>query len=211
MDGAGKDFPPGDFRVSDADRDRALAELGEALRVGRITADEFDERAGQALAARTGDELTALLADLPVDRAPAIPPAAAGRGLSVLSARRVVMVSSALAAASCAAIAVMNALSSAATVGQVVSVHTVQGGEAIVVQGEGAICPAATGSTCIELIQEMAARHGLIPLPVPPSSVSVSVSASPGFDWAGTVTPAAIAVLLVVLIIFMRVTRTRRA
>lgn len=26
----GRGFPPGDFRVSDADRDRALSELGEA-------------------------------------------------------------------------------------------------------------------------------------------------------------------------------------
>ncbi len=65
MDGVGRGFPPGDMRVSDADRDRALAELGEALRVGRITADEFDERSGQTLRARTGNELSALLADLP--------------------------------------------------------------------------------------------------------------------------------------------------
>jgi hypothetical protein len=211
MDSAARDFPPGDFRVSDADRDRALAELGEAFRVGRLTADEFDERAGQALAARTGKELTALLADLPVDRAPATVPTGAERGLRVPSARRVVMVSSALAAATCAAIAVANALSSVATAGQVVSVHTVQGGAAIAIQAQGAICPAATGTTCIELIQEMAARHGLVPLPVPPSSVSVSVSPSPGFDWVGTVTPAAIAVLFVMLIIFMRATRARRA
>lgn len=38
MDAAGRDYyPPGDLRVSDADRDRALSELGEALQVGRIT------------------------------------------------------------------------------------------------------------------------------------------------------------------------------
>lgn len=65
MEGIGRGFPPGEFRVSDADRDRALAELGEAFRVGRITADEFDQRSGQALGARTGKELAALLADLP--------------------------------------------------------------------------------------------------------------------------------------------------
>jgi hypothetical protein len=35
MDGADRDFPPVEFRVSDADRDRALSELGEAFRVGR--------------------------------------------------------------------------------------------------------------------------------------------------------------------------------
>ena len=49
MDGVSRGFPPGDLRVSDADRDRALSELSEALRVGRITADEFDQRSGQAL------------------------------------------------------------------------------------------------------------------------------------------------------------------
>lgn len=65
MDGVGRGFPPGDLRVSDADRDRALSELGEAFRVGRITADEFDQRSRQALRARTGKELAALLADLP--------------------------------------------------------------------------------------------------------------------------------------------------
>jgi hypothetical protein len=57
--------------VSDADRDRAVSELSEALQAGRITADEFDQRSGQALAARTGKDLTALLADLPVEHAPA--------------------------------------------------------------------------------------------------------------------------------------------
>jgi hypothetical protein len=66
MDGAGRGFPPGDLRVSDADRDRALSELSEALRAGRITADEFDQRSGQALRARTGKELVALVADLPL-------------------------------------------------------------------------------------------------------------------------------------------------
>ncbi|HTX29731.1 MAG TPA: DUF1707 domain-containing protein [Streptosporangiaceae bacterium] len=206
MDSAARDFPPGDFRVSDADRDRALAELGEAFRVGRLTADEFDERAGQALSARTGKELTVLLADLPVDRAPATVPAAAERGLRVLSARRVVMVSAGLAAISCAAIAAANALVGGATVGRAASVHiAVQGGGGV----SGVICPAATGNTCLELIQEMAARNGQIPLPVPPDSVTTI--SSPGFDWAATVTPAAIAVLLVVLIIFMSVSRARRA
>jgi hypothetical protein len=57
--------------VSDADRDRAVSELSVAFQAGRITADEFDQRSAQALAARTGKELTALLADLPVERAPA--------------------------------------------------------------------------------------------------------------------------------------------
>jgi predicted phage tail protein len=68
MDRGGWHYPSGDIRVSDADRDQALSELRDALQVGRITAEEFDERAGQALGARTGTQLTALLADLPVER-----------------------------------------------------------------------------------------------------------------------------------------------
>ena len=100
-----RDFPPGDLRVSDADRDRALAELSDAFRVGRITADEFDQRSGQALAARTGKELTTLLADLPVDRAAATPATAADLALRVLGGRGV-MVVSALAATTFAAVAV---------------------------------------------------------------------------------------------------------
>ena len=71
MDRAGWNYPPDHIRVSDADRDRALSELSVAFHAGRITADEFDQRSGQALAARTGKELTALLADLPVERPPA--------------------------------------------------------------------------------------------------------------------------------------------
>lgn len=71
MDEVGRGFPPGDLRVSDADRDRAQSELSKAFQVGRLTADEFDQRSGQALRARTGKELSALLADLPLD-APAI-------------------------------------------------------------------------------------------------------------------------------------------
>ena len=64
-------FPPGDLRVSDAERDLAVSELSSAFQVGRLTAEEFGERSEQAYAARTGKELTALLADLPVEEAPA--------------------------------------------------------------------------------------------------------------------------------------------
>jgi Domain of unknown function (DUF1707) len=69
MDRAGWNYPPGDQRVSDADRDQALHELSLAFKAGRITADELDQRSGQALSARTGKELTGLLADLPLDDA----------------------------------------------------------------------------------------------------------------------------------------------
>jgi Domain of unknown function (DUF1707) len=65
MDTATRDYPPGDIRVSDADRDRALSELSEHFQAGRLDKDEFDERSGQVLQARTGKQLRALLADLP--------------------------------------------------------------------------------------------------------------------------------------------------
>jgi hypothetical protein len=66
MDTAGRGFPPGHLRASDAERDQALSELSEAYQAGRITADEFDWRSTQALIARTGEELAAPLADLPL-------------------------------------------------------------------------------------------------------------------------------------------------
>jgi uncharacterized membrane protein len=76
MNADARGFPPGELRVSDAERDRALSELTEAYQAGRITADEFDRRSTQALSARTGEELTAPLADLPRNRGPvdAAPP-----------------------------------------------------------------------------------------------------------------------------------------
>ena len=46
----------------------------------------------------------------------------------------------------------------------------------------------------------MAARQG-ITLPLPPAQ---------GFNWAGTITPGVIAILLVVLVVFLSVTRADR-
>jgi hypothetical protein len=97
MERAGWHYPSGDLRVSDADRDQVLSELREALQVGRITPDEFDERGGQALVARTGKDLTALLADLPVER-PAAPITTQERSDRVL-ATRIAIGASALGAA----------------------------------------------------------------------------------------------------------------
>jgi hypothetical protein len=68
------DYSAGDLRVSDADRDRAISGLSEHFQAGRLTHDEFDERSGQALQARTGKELAALFADLPRDRTAATSP-----------------------------------------------------------------------------------------------------------------------------------------
>ena len=58
-------YPSGTLRVSDADRDRAIAELSEHFQAGRLTQEEFEERSGRALQARTGDDLAALFTDLP--------------------------------------------------------------------------------------------------------------------------------------------------
>ena len=65
MDTATKDFTPGDLRVSDADRDRAICELSEHFQAGRLTDAEFDERSGRALRARTESDLATLFDDLP--------------------------------------------------------------------------------------------------------------------------------------------------
>ena len=64
-----------DLRVSDAERDAVVTELGEHFQQGRLDQVEFDERVTQALAARTESDLSALLADLPPTReAPAPQP-----------------------------------------------------------------------------------------------------------------------------------------
>jgi Domain of unknown function (DUF1707) len=65
VDSATRDYPPGDLRASDADRDRAVAELSDHFEAGRLSAEELDERTGRALRARTGKELADLFADLP--------------------------------------------------------------------------------------------------------------------------------------------------
>ena len=48
-----------------ADRERVIEALKAAFVRGQLTRDELGLRAGQALAARTGAELTALTADIP--------------------------------------------------------------------------------------------------------------------------------------------------
>lgn len=65
MDTPERNFPQGAIRVSDAERDAAVAELSQHYQQGRLTVEEFDERSGQAFAARTGDQLHALFVDLP--------------------------------------------------------------------------------------------------------------------------------------------------
>lgn len=169
MDRAGWNYPPGDLRVSDADRDQALCELSEAFRAGRLTADEFDQRSGQALASRTGKELLALLADLPPGCTPAARATAPDGAHRVLASRTAF--AAAVAAMCCTALAVGDAVNHGPSPEQ------------------------------REFIRKMAASHGI--------SLPAGYPVNPGFDWAGTITPAAIAVLLIVLIVCLRLRPAR--
>jgi len=74
MNATSRRFPDGSLRVSDAERDRALAELSDHYQAGRISAEEFDDRSGRALRARTGQELASLFDDLPQDQTPLLDP-----------------------------------------------------------------------------------------------------------------------------------------
>jgi hypothetical protein len=65
MDNQTGSYPRADIRLSDAERDQAVAELGEHFQAGRLTQEEFDDRTGLALQARTGRDLTGLFTDLP--------------------------------------------------------------------------------------------------------------------------------------------------
>jgi uncharacterized membrane protein len=53
------------IRISDADRDRATAQLRDHFAEGRLTTDELDERVTAALNAKTFGELRRVMADLP--------------------------------------------------------------------------------------------------------------------------------------------------
>jgi len=70
MSTATKGYPSGSMRVSDADRDRAIAELSEHYEAGRLTTEEFEDRTGRALQARTTADLADLFTDLPRRQAP---------------------------------------------------------------------------------------------------------------------------------------------
>jgi flagellar motor switch protein FliM len=65
MSTATKDYPSSGLRVSDADRDRVIAELSEHFQAGRLTVEELEDRTGRALQARTAGELAELFTDLP--------------------------------------------------------------------------------------------------------------------------------------------------
>ena len=63
----------GSMRASHADREQVIEALKDAFVLGRLTKDELDARAGQALAARTRAELAVLTADIPPARAASKP------------------------------------------------------------------------------------------------------------------------------------------
>jgi hypothetical protein len=75
MDTGTRGFAGSGIRVSDAERDQAVAELSEHFQAGRLTQEEFGDRSGLALAARTGADLEGLFTDLPPRRA-VVPPQA---------------------------------------------------------------------------------------------------------------------------------------
>src|SRR5262245_30306319 len=63
----------GNVRVSDAERNRVVKLLNQHTADGRLTLEEFETRVEEALAARTGTELRAVLCELPslgTDRRP---------------------------------------------------------------------------------------------------------------------------------------------
>ena len=65
--------PPGSMRISDAERAEITNALCRHFADGRLDEAEFNDRAAQATAAKTRDDLGPLLADLPPLDAP--PPA----------------------------------------------------------------------------------------------------------------------------------------
>ena len=68
----------GPVRIGDAERDQAVAELGDHFAAGRLTREEFDARVDQAMTARFDRDLQPLFVDLPrpkpVPGRPAGPP-----------------------------------------------------------------------------------------------------------------------------------------
>jgi uncharacterized protein DUF1707 len=163
-------FPPGDLRVSDAERDLAVSELSRAFQVGRLTTEEFKERSEEAFAARTGKELTALLADLPVERDSA-ETAVAQRADGVPAPRPPVAVGATIAAGCFALVAVANAFSHGPTLQQ------------------------------REFYQRIYSEQYGIRIPLPPAE---------GFNWVGTITPAIISIVFIIVVLSLRATRAKR-
>ena len=73
-------MPSAQMKASDADRDAVLSDLSGHFQAGRLTTEEFEDRSGQALSARTWGELRNLLQDLPTSPSGPRVPAAATAG-----------------------------------------------------------------------------------------------------------------------------------
>ncbi len=73
------------FRASHADREQVIEALKAAFVQDRLTKDEFDARVGRAFTSRTGAELAALIADIPVGLVAALPPRTPARARKQVS------------------------------------------------------------------------------------------------------------------------------
>lgn len=71
------------LRIGDADRAGAVEALGEHFATGRLTHEEYDERATRALQARTAADVAPLFTDLPAP----YPPVLTGRPATPTPAR----------------------------------------------------------------------------------------------------------------------------
>ncbi|MEH0927989.1 DUF1707 domain-containing protein [Micromonospora inaquosa] len=69
-----------ELRASDDDRNRVVAALHQHTAAGRLTLDEFSERAGAVWTARTLGDLAALTRDLPALPDPIVDAGPVGRG-----------------------------------------------------------------------------------------------------------------------------------
>ena len=76
MSGQRPPAPESGQRASDADRDRVIEVLADATAAGRLTLEEYSERSGTALSARTQGELALLTTDIPAPAASVPVPAA---------------------------------------------------------------------------------------------------------------------------------------
>jgi hypothetical protein len=81
--------PQAEYRIGDADREQAVSALGEHYLAGRLTQEEYDERAAAAWSAKTRSQLQPLFRDLPPQqRPPVTTPPSPPRGRSSKSRGR---------------------------------------------------------------------------------------------------------------------------
>ncbi|MEV6417591.1 DUF1707 domain-containing protein [Kribbella sp. NPDC051718] len=75
------------IRIGDQEREEAVSRLGAHYEAGRLSADEHQERVGEALQAKTQADLAALFADLPGESTAGPQQGAEPRGQGVWSGR----------------------------------------------------------------------------------------------------------------------------